>query len=46
VRLGGLMPLYVVLGFLGVTVLAVLAAALVARRVTTAGTLRSIDEES
>jgi putative ABC transport system permease protein len=45
VRLGGLMPLYVVLGFLVVTVVAVLAAALVARRVTTAGTLRSIDEE-
>lgn len=45
VRLGGLMPLWVVLGFLGVTVLAVLIAALVARRVTTAGTLRSIDEE-
>jgi putative ABC transport system permease protein len=45
VRLGGLMPLWVVLGFLGVTVLAVLAAALVARRVTAAGTLRSIDEE-
>jgi putative ABC transport system permease protein len=45
VRLGGLMPLYVVLGFLAVTVLAVLVAALVARRVTAAGTLRSIDEE-
>lgn len=46
VRLGGLMPLWVVLGFLAVTVVAVLLAALVARRVTTAGTLRSIDEES
>ncbi|MCU1416019.1 MAG: FtsX-like permease family protein, partial [Schumannella sp.] len=45
VRLGGLMPLFVVLAFLAVTVLAVLVAALVARRVTTAGTLRSIDEE-
>jgi putative ABC transport system permease protein len=45
VRLGGLFPLWVVLGFLGVTVLAVLIAALVARRVTAAGTLRSIDEE-
>jgi putative ABC transport system permease protein len=45
VRLGGLLPVYVVLGFLGVTVLAVLLAALVARRVTAAGTLRSIDEE-
>jgi putative ABC transport system permease protein len=45
VRLGGLMPLWVVLGFLGVTILALLIAALVARRVTTAGTLRSIDEE-
>lgn len=45
VRLGGMLPLYVVLGFLGVTVLAVLVAAAVARRVTTARTLRSIDEE-
>jgi hypothetical protein len=34
-----------VLGFLAVTVLAVLVAALVARRVTSARTLRSIDEE-
>lgn len=45
VRLGGLMPLWVVLGFLAVTVLALLVAALVARRMTAAGTLRSIDEE-
>jgi putative ABC transport system permease protein len=45
VRLGGLMPVWVVLGFLGVTVVALLIAALVARRVTAARTLRSIDEE-
>lgn len=45
VRLGGLLPVWVVLGFLGVTVLALLIAALVARRVTAAGTLRTIDEE-
>ena len=45
VRLGGWLPLYVVLGFVAVTIVAVLVAALVARRVTAAGTLRSIDEE-
>ena len=45
VRLGGLAPLIVAAGFLVVTALAVLLAALVARRVTAARTLRSIDEE-
>lgn len=45
VRMGGALPLLVVVGFLGVTVVAVLLAALVARGVTAAGTLRSIDEE-
>jgi putative ABC transport system permease protein len=45
VRFGEWAPALVVLGFLAVTVLAVLVAALVARRVTSARTLRSIDEE-
>jgi putative ABC transport system permease protein len=45
VRLGGVLPLLVVLGFLLVAAVAVLIAAVVARRVTAAGTLRSIDEE-
>jgi putative ABC transport system permease protein len=45
VRLGGMTPLFVVLGFLGVTVVAVLVAAVVARSVSAARTLRSIDEE-
>ena len=44
-RLGGWAPLLVVLGFVAVTVLAVLVAALVARGVSAARTLRSIDEE-
>jgi hypothetical protein len=39
------LPAVVVLGFLLVAAVAVLIAALVARRVTAAGTLRSIDEE-
>jgi len=45
VRFGGWAPAYVVAAFLLVTVLAVLIAALVARSVTSARTLRSIDEE-
>ena len=45
VRLGGMLPLLVVLGFLVVSAIAVLIAAIVARRVTAARTLRSIDEE-
>lgn len=45
VHLGGLLPALVVAGFLVVSAVAVLIAALVARRVTAAGTLRSIDEE-
>jgi putative ABC transport system permease protein len=45
VRLGGLLPGAVVAGFLVVSAVAVLIAVLVARRVTAAGTLRSIDEE-
>jgi putative ABC transport system permease protein len=45
VRFGEWAPALVVLGFLLVTVVAVLVAALVARRVTSARTLRSIDEE-
>lgn len=45
VHLGGWAPLLVAAAFLVVTALAVLVAALVARRVTAARTLRSIDEE-
>ncbi len=45
VHLGGWAPALVAAGFLVVTALAVLVAALVARRVTAARTLRSIDEE-
>jgi hypothetical protein len=40
-----MLPLLVVLGFLVVSAIAVLIAAIVARRVTAARTLRSIDEE-
>jgi putative ABC transport system permease protein len=45
VHLGGWAPVLVAAGFLGVTALAVLVAAVVARSVTAARTLRSIDEE-
>jgi putative ABC transport system permease protein len=45
VQLGGWAPALVAAGFLVVTALAVLVAAAVARRVTAARTLRSIDEE-
>jgi putative ABC transport system permease protein len=45
VQLGGPLPALVVLAFLGVAAVAVLIAAAVARRVTTARTLRSIDDE-
>ncbi len=45
VHLGGWAPALVAAAFLAVTALAVLVAALVARRVTAARTLRSIDEE-
>jgi putative ABC transport system permease protein len=45
VHLGGWAPALVAAGFLAVTTVAVLLAALVARRVTAARTLRSIDEE-
>jgi putative ABC transport system permease protein len=45
VGLGGWAPAIVAAGFLGVTAVAVLVAALIARRVTAARTLRSIDEE-
>jgi len=45
VQLGGFAPVFVAAGFLVVTTIAVLVAALVARRVTAARTLRSIDEE-
>ncbi len=45
VQLGGAAPAFVAAGFLVVTLIAVLVAAVVARRVTAARTLRSIDEE-
>jgi hypothetical protein len=45
VQFGGWAPALVAAGFLVVTALAVLVAAAVARRVTAARTLRSIDEE-
>jgi putative ABC transport system permease protein len=45
VSLGGWAPAIVAAGFLVVTAVAVLVAALIARRVTAARTLRSIDEE-